>query len=188
MGFDLDAELIPADDVRDDVTEAVARRLHPGCSAPLRTISADQRVVLGELVQARRRDTDRPGCRRRARCTAARPAGTPSSASCPCRSVRGAPPPLRGCGRRPGGAPSGTARGPSALRCRSVSKNHLNVLSVNCSIATTASALARSPARWPPMPSATRNRWARSSPTCSFGSGRLVCQTRIALLSSAIRN
>ena len=70
----------------------------------------------------------------------------------------------------------------------SLVKNHRKVLSVKCSMAATAMALARSPALWPPMPSATRNRWARSSATCTFGSGKLVCHTRMALLSSVITN
>jgi hypothetical protein len=65
----------------------------------------------------------------------------------------------------------------------------LNVLSVNCSIATTASALASSPVRSPTH--AVRDEKqvsARFTPNCAFASGRLVGQMRIVLVSSALRN
>src|SRR5262245_17517764 len=68
------------------------------------------------------------------------------------------------------------------------SPNHLKVSTTNDSTEPMARALASSPPRPPPMPSATTNRWLWSLLCCTLGCARLVPCTARALISRATRN
>ena len=104
----------------------------------------NQAMIAGDLARSGRHGPDRPGCRRRLPGTPGCPPRSPRRSCCPCRTSRG----LRAASSRSPGWP---ARSPPAAP----PTDRRPAGSARAGAPRSPSCWRTSPARWPPIPSAT---------------------------------